>query len=157
MNEDKIENKDIIVTGGAGFIGSNLALRLSKMSGNKITIVDNFHTGKDENINEIERVHIIRKSCGEFFKSLKIRANIIFHQGIYSSSPMYKENPYLTSKAIEEFIAIMEHARKYDVETVIYASTSSIYNGQKPPHREDMPPLVKDFYTEARYSIERLG
>ena len=46
---------------------------------------------------------------------------------------------------------------KKEVRNIVYASTSSIYNGYTPPHKEDMTPYIKDFYTEGRYEIERIG
>ncbi|MFH1685496.1 MAG: NAD-dependent epimerase/dehydratase family protein, partial [Candidatus Micrarchaeota archaeon] len=82
--------------------------------------------------------------------------DFIFHQGIYSSSPMYKDNPHLVAKAQDEFISILEYARKNN-SRVIYASTSSMYNGITPPHKEDIVPLIKDFYSEARISMERIA
>jgi UDP-glucose 4-epimerase len=80
----------------------------------------------------------------------------IFHLGMPSSSPMYKEDPYLVGKTINEAIAIFEYARKNQCK-IVYASTSSIYNGNSLPYKEDMPVYVTDYYTECRYAIERLA
>ena len=52
--------------------------------------------------------------------------------------------------------SILEYARKKDVD-IVFSSTSSIYNGVKPPHRESVIPGVTDFYTEARYGAERIS
>jgi UDP-glucose 4-epimerase len=69
---------------------------------------------------------------------------------------MYKDNPHLVAKAIDEFISIMEYAKK-NGSRVVFASTSSMYNGITPPHKEDIVPLVKDYYSEARIIMERLA
>jgi UDP-glucose 4-epimerase len=80
----------------------------------------------------------------------------IFHLGIPSSTSLYRNDRTLVGKAISEFIDIMEYAKESRIK-VVYASSSSIYNGNKIPYKEDMPVLVTDFYTETRYSMERLA
>jgi UDP-glucose 4-epimerase len=83
-------------------------------------------------------------------------ADIIFHLGMYSSSPMYKKNPNLVNEVIEGMINILEFAKEKG-STLVYVSTSSIYSGIKPPHREDIVPKVTDYYTEGRIGGERLS
>jgi len=147
----------IIVTGGAGFIGSNLVERLVN-EGHSITVVDNFHTGSESNLsNVMSKIQLVKSSAGDFFKSYTEKVDIIYHQGVYSSSPMYKENPLLTSEVVNDFVRLLEYARKYNIPKVVYASTSSIYNGYQPPHKEEMIPYITDFYTEARYAMDRIG
>ncbi|MFN3909911.1 MAG: NAD-dependent epimerase/dehydratase family protein [Candidatus Anstonellaceae archaeon] len=146
-----------LITGGAGFIGSNLAGELFNLNKDLI-IVDNFHTGSKENIKDLEekKVKVFKKNSGQI-EELKIKdIQAIFHNGIYSSSPMYKENPRLVSKALDEFIAILEYCRKKDVK-LIFASTSSLYNGVEPPHKEDAILKPTDFYSEVRIAMERIA
>jgi UDP-glucose 4-epimerase len=152
----KIKNKEIIVTGGAGFIGSNLVEELCKE--NKVYVIDNLHTGSEENLKEAMKTGNVTfiKDDSKNIRKHNIKADIVFHLGIYSSSPMYKENPLLVSEAIAGMINVLEYAKENN-STVVFASTSSIYNGLKPPHKEDMIPLVTDFYTEARIAMERLS
>ncbi|UEC39457.1 MAG: UDP-glucose 4-epimerase [Methanothrix sp.] len=69
---------------------------------------------------------------------------------------MYKRNPYLVGEAINGFISIYELARRSG-SRVVYASSSSLYNGILPPHREDMAIGVADYYTEARLAMERMA
>jgi UDP-glucose 4-epimerase len=69
---------------------------------------------------------------------------------------MYKREPRLVGEAINDAIEILEYAKKVGCK-VVYASSSSIYNGNNPPYREDMPIYVTDYYTECRYLIERLA
>jgi len=80
----------------------------------------------------------------------------VFHLGIYSSSPMYRENRKLVAEVVEDMIAILDFCREKGCK-LVFASTSSIYNGNPVPWREDMPIYVTDFYTEARYYCERLA
>ncbi len=129
---------NFIVTGGCGFIGSNLAERLVN-DGHNVIVFDDLSTGSLENIaglnvkfyNEYNKIHELSKVDG------------VFHLGMPSSSPMYKENPLLVGKTVNEAIEIFEYARKNGCK-IVYASSSSIYNGNQIPYREDMPIFVTD-------------
>ncbi|RLG14774.1 MAG: nucleoside-diphosphate sugar epimerase [Candidatus Nanohalarchaeota archaeon] len=144
-----------IVTGGAGFIGSTLTDRLIK-EGNEIIVIDNLHSGSENNLN----------SKAKFIKSNVMKVDLndaifdgvdgIYHLGVYSSSPMYKNNPLLVGYAINGYINLLEKAKKDKIPVVI-ASTSSVYAEQEPRHHEKMEVLVTDYYTEARHNMERLS
>jgi UDP-glucose 4-epimerase len=139
-----------IVTGGCGFIGSNLVRKLFR-DGNEVVVIDDCSTGAMSNL---PGKFTVLKRISEIKKTEDIDG--IFHLGIPSSTPLYRNDRTLVGKAISEFIDIMEYARENKIK-VVYASSSSVYNGNKPPYREDMPILATDFYTEARYSMERLA
>ena len=70
---------------------------------------------------------------------------------------MYKKDPFLVGEAINGMVAIMELARRSETKKVVFASSSSVYNGVPTPHREDAVIPVKDYYTEARLAIERVA
>jgi UDP-glucose 4-epimerase len=70
---------------------------------------------------------------------------------------MYKKNPLLVGEAINGMVAIMELARISGSPKVVFASSSSLYNGVPIPHREDAAIPVSDFYTEARLAVERVA
>ena len=145
-----------IVTGGAGFIGSNLVERLVK-DGWDVIVFDNLSTGRIENIKDLEVEYYTGSTIDyELMHSIAPDVDVIFHLGMPSSSPMYRNDPTLVGKTINEAITIFEYARKKNCK-VVYASTSSIYNGNPIPYREDMPIYVTDYYTECRYAIERLA
>lgn len=143
----------VIVTGGCGFIGSNLVERLVK-DGYEVVVFDNLSTG---NLKNIEGLDV--KFFNEPYEraiDLVPRCDVIFHLGMPSSSPMYKRDPALVGKTINDAIAIFEYAKRVGCK-VIYASSSSVYNGNPVPYNEDMPIYVTDYYTECRYAIERLA
>jgi UDP-glucose 4-epimerase len=145
----------ILVTGGAGFIGSNLVEDLL-LSGEEVIILDNLHTGSLNNLEDLKgSLKVERADCADI-PNLNLRLECIYHLGIPSSSPMYKRDPLLVGKAINETIAVFELAKKSRCK-VVYASSSSLYNGLNPPHREDMTIQVADYYTEARLAIERIA
>ncbi len=143
-----------LVTGGAGFIGSNLVSELSK-SGD-VLVIDNLHTGSESNLELNGNRVTFRKGDSKNISELDIVPEKIFHLGIYSASPMYRDNPMLVGEVVNGMIGVLELARKVE-SNVVFASTSSIYNGIEPPHREDVIPGVTDFYTEARIGAERMS
>ena len=145
----------ILVTGGAGFIGSNLTEDLLA-SGEEVVVLDNMHTGSKTNLDDLDgRLNVVQASCNQI-PCLDLNPEKIYHLGIPSSSPMYKKDPFLVGEAINGTTAIFELARRTGAR-VIYASSSSLYNGLLPPHREDMVIGVTDYYTEARLAIERIA
>jgi len=141
-----------LVTGAAGFIGSHIAEELTK-KGFTVYGIDNLHTGNIENIKEMN-INFIEGRAKKIIE-INEKFDVIFHNGIYSSSPMYKENPFLVNEVIEDMIAILEYAKK-NGSKIILASTSSLYNQNPIPWKEDMEIKVTDYYTEARYACERL-
>jgi UDP-glucose 4-epimerase len=145
----------VLVTGGAGFIGSNLVEDLLA-SGKKVTVLDNMDTGSTSNLKDLNGdLEVVEASCVNISK-FNLKPEAIYHLGIPSSSPMYKRNPFLVGDAINGTIAVFELARSAKCR-VVYASSSSLYSGLTPPHREDMTIQVTDYYTEARLAIERIA
>lgn len=146
-----------LVTGGAGFIGSNLTERLVS-EGHEVIVVDNLSTGSLKNLKAVkEKIKFIKSPVSKILKNKTIKnLNGIYHCGIPSSTPLYRENPYFVGEAINEFITILELAKRENCK-LVYASSSSVYNGNPTPFKEDMPVLIKDLYTEARYAMERLS
>lgn len=145
----------ILVTGGAGFIGSNLVEELLA-AGEDVVVLDNMHTGSPENLKGLDgNLRLIQGSCNDL-PGMDLHPERIYHLGIPSSSPMYKKNPYLVGEALNGFTAVFELAKKSG-SRVVYASSSSLYNGLLPPHREDMTIKVADYYTEARLAMERMA
>src|SRR5512137_2777910 len=116
----------VLVTGGAGFIGSNLVEAL--VDNHEVTVLDCFQTGSMDNLAKVDNdITVIKGSCNDAL-SLNVKPEIIFHLGIPSSSPMYKTNPLLVGEAINGMISIMELARQAESKKVVLASSSSLYN-----------------------------
>jgi UDP-glucose 4-epimerase len=146
-----------LVTGGAGFIGSNLIKDLIKEK-HRIIVVDDISTGSLDNLKDVkDKIVFIRGSVGNVLKMKQLKnLDGIFHLGIPSASPLYKKDHFLTSRAISDFISILELAKRENCK-LVFASSSSVYNGNKIPYKEDQPIFVMDLYTEARYLMERLS
>jgi len=145
-----------VVTGGLGFIGSNLSKALVNAS-REVIIIDDQSLGVYSNISDILPKVKVRIGDASAIKDLDIDVpETIFHLGIPSSSPMYRTDPFQVSDAIRGAISILEYAVNKGVSKVIIASTSSIYSNSSPAW-EGLMPSVTDYYTEARISIERLA
>ena len=144
-----------IVTGGAGFIGSHIAHRLVA-DGKPVTVIDNLFSGDERNLEGIkDKIKFVKAASGSI-SQIPEKPEAVIHEGIYSSSPMYKENPFLTSSALEDMLHVLEYCRAKDCR-LVFASSSSLYNGIEPPQKETARIKVTDYYTEARYSMERLA
>lgn len=149
-----------LVTGGAGFIGSHLVRKLEAW-GDEVVVVDNWHTGAPSNlwgtkarVLKLDSKDLMRATDGPV---ADFKPDVVFHLGIYSSSPMYQKDRSLVGEVVAGATSVLEYARAKSAK-VVYAATSSVYAGNKTPYREDMPtPVPTDFYTEARLSLERLA
>lgn len=148
-----IENKTILITGGAGFIGSNIAKRLCK--NNKVIVLDNLSTGTKENIENID-VDFREGHTSKTNELVPEKVDLILHLGIASSTTLYLDNRRIIGEEINGSISVFEKAQK-DGSQVVLASSSSLYNKGDMPSKETQPIKVTDFYTECRLCIERLG
>lgn len=132
-----------LVTGGAGFIGSNLVRALLN-DGNYVRILDNFTTGKRENISPIlNRVELIEgdlRSYEILYKATK-DIEVIFHQGALPSVPRSINDPFSTNRVnIEGTLNTLAAAQANRVRRVIYASSASVYGQVSDlPLCEEMP------------------
>lgn len=146
----------ILVTGGLGFIGSNL-VRTLVGKGHEVSVIDNLLLGKPENVSDIkDKIQII---IGDVNKrnDLEKAANpdIIFHMAASSSSPMFqKDLKGCYRNNIEGFINVLEFARDPSTKKVIYASTSSIYGNNPIPLREDDKVIPPNYYSVTKLDTE---
>lgn len=176
MNINLDPNKSILITGGAGFIGSNLCESLLK-NGNVVTCLDNFATGKRENIahllpnskfklieGDIRNLEDCQKACEG--------VDFILHQAALGSVPRSINDP-ITSNAVNVsgFLNMLVAARDAKVKRFVYAASSSTYGDNKGlPKVEDVigKPLspyaitkyVNELYAEIfskTYGLETIG
>ncbi|MDD4990313.1 MAG: NAD-dependent epimerase/dehydratase family protein [Candidatus Pacebacteria bacterium] len=131
----------ILVTGGAGFIGSHLVDKLVEL-GHSVLVLDNLSNGKKENINPKAEFHQI-DICDFPVMSLYFKEiDFVFHLAALPRVPLSIEDPIGTSKVnISGTINVFEAARQNKIKRVISTSSSSVYGNQdKLPLREDMAP-----------------
>lgn len=146
----------ILITGGLGFIGSNLAKTLIK-KGHEVSVIDNLLLGKPENVSNIkDKIQVI---IGDVNKRNDLekagKPDIIFHFAASSSSPMFQEDlKGCYRNNIEGFINVLEFARDSKTKKVIYASTSSIYGNNQTPLREDDKVIPPNYYSVTKLDTE---
>ncbi|MFA0759149.1 MAG: hypothetical protein KEFWMYNX_002072 [Candidatus Fervidibacter sp.] len=140
----------MLVTGGAGFIGSHLAERLVTL-GAKVRILDNLTTGKRQNLASFaHQVELLEGSLTDLATVRKAIAGVavVFHQGALPSVARSVEDPLTTHQVnATGTLLLLLAAREAKVKRVVFASSSSVY-GDTPtlPKREDMPPNPQSPY-----------
>jgi nucleoside-diphosphate-sugar epimerase len=131
----------IIVTGGAGFIGSNLVDRLIR-EGHKVIVIDNLSGGKRQNLNPKAKFYKVDICNLEKILPLFKGIDYVFHLAALPRVPFSIEKPIETNKVnIDGTLNVLFASYKNKVKRVIYASSSSVYGEQKTlPLKETMTP-----------------
>lgn len=150
-----------LVTGGAGFIGSNIVSELLKQ-GQQVVVLDNFATGKRENILPLmknENLTMIEGDLRSFHivRSAVKGVDYILHQGALPSVPRSINDPITSNDVnILGMLNILEAAKEFGVKRVVVASSSSIYgNSESLPKVETMPINPMSPYALTKYAQER--
>jgi len=130
-----------LVTGGAGFIGSHIAEELSR-KGFNVRILDNFSTGKKENLQGI-KAELIKGDIRDFSTVKKAMKDIdyVFHEGAFVYVTKSIENPILTNEInVNGTLNVLVAARDSGCKKLVFASSSSVYgNTGKLPIKETFP------------------
>jgi len=153
------KDKNVIITGGAGFIGSYLARKLIS-NGANVTILDNFSTGNIDNLKDIkDKIHIIRGDI----KNYDVVLNALSGQEIvvHEAFPYAKVSQSLEEQFIEDnFIGtfnILKASVYCNVERVVYASSVAVYGQQQYlPIDEEHPKNPRYPYCVSKYASEKL-
>jgi len=147
-----------LVTGGAGFIGSNICKRLVSQ-GCFVRVVDNLLTGKKSNLaGVIDKIEFIQADMGdsEVAQSAMKDIDVVLHEGALPSVPVSIENPAATHKhCIDATFTLLMAARDAGVKRFVYAASSSAY-GDAPtsPKVETMPASPLSPYAVAKLTGE---
>ena len=122
-------SKKILITGGAGFLGSHLAERLLK-EGNTIYCLDNFYTGSKKNVEHLledPNFELIEHDVIESFDELNLDVDHIYNLACPASPPHYQQDPLFTTRtSIFGVINCLELAKKTGAR-MFQASTSEVY------------------------------
>jgi UDP-glucose 4-epimerase len=150
----------ILVTGGAGFIGSHIATRLVEQ-GEQVRVLDNFANSARENldhiIKDIELVEGDLRSIEDVGRAVD-GIELIYHEGALGSVPRSIADPHTSFDVnVMGTLNVLNAAREAGVRRVVYASSSSVY-GNTPvlPKQEDMRPMPISPYAVSKLSAEQL-
>lgn len=131
-----LENSTVLITGGAGFIGSNLCDSFLN-AGNQVICLDNFSTGFRSNLAHLEgnsNFSLINGDIRDFETCLSAMAgvDIVLHQAALGSVPRSINDPLATNSVnISGFLNILQAAREKGIRRVVYAASSSTYGDSK--------------------------
>lgn len=161
MDKLDLKNSRFLVTGGAGFIGSNLVGYLLKNGAKKVRVLDNLATGKKENLQEfmglpnfeffegdIRNLEDCNKACKDI--------DFLSHQAALGSVPRSINDPITTNNVnISGFLNMLVAARDNGIQKMVYAASSSTY-GDSPvlPKKEENIGLPLSPYAVTKYTNE---
>jgi nucleoside-diphosphate-sugar epimerase len=144
----------VLVTGGAGFIGSHIAAALAA-KGARVRVIDDLSTGHAENLEEIGRqIDFVRASLADEEATRRALEDVelVFHEAAIPSVPRSVDNPRETHLAcVDGTFTLLSAARERRVRRVVYAASSSAYGDQPTlPKKEDMRPEPLSPYAVAK-------
>jgi len=142
MVELLYRHTSVLVTGGAGFIGSHLVERLVTL-GAQVTVLDDLSTGNLANLASVSHdITFVKGSVTDFETCLTATANkkIIFHLAAFVSVPKSLEAPYECHETnVEGTFNLLESARINGTERFVFSSSSAVYGATEKPCVETMP------------------
>lgn len=157
----------IIITGGGGFIGSNL-VELLLNRGDEVYVVDNFSTGSEKNLFDFmnnQKFHLIKTSILDLnhwvvtqLKNQLKKCDAVIHLAALPRVQLSIDDPERTHEAnVSGTLSVLEFARKLGIKKVIYASSSSVYGDQQVlPLHEFLKPNPLNPYAYQKHMGEQL-
>ena len=143
---------EVLVTGGAGFIGSNLALRLEEL-GHSITVVDNLSSGTRSNLSSF-RGNFIETDISYPF-NFNHDFDAIFHMAAITD-PRYRNGREIYEKNVNGFKLMLDLARKNNAR-LVYASTANLYGNGPIPMRENQKKKIITAYGKSKLQIDKIA
>ncbi len=154
--------KRILVTGGAGFVGSNLCERLVQDEDNYVIALDNLYTGRMENLRECQKKKNFEFMQRDVQDPMDIQVDQIYHAACPASPPAYQKRPSETIRTcVIGMIHMLELARRNNA-LLMQFSTSEVYGDpQVHPQTEDYwgcvnPIGIRSCYDEGKRAAEAL-
>ena len=140
---DSVKNKQFLVTGGAGFIGSNLVSYLLNNGAKQVRVLDNLSTGNKDNLKEHESntaFQFILGDITDYETCINACKDIdgVFHNAALGSVSRSMQDPMATNQAnVSGFVNVLFAAKNQGVKRVVYASSSSVYGDDKSTEKQE--------------------
>ncbi len=134
-----------LITGGAGFIGSNLAAKLSEDPDNQVTVVDNLLTGYAKYLSKRPNLRFVKASVNNFHDISSVfyagGFDYVYHYAAVVGVARTLQNPVMVLEDIDGIKNILELSKNTGVKRVLYASSSEVYGEpvELPQHEETTP------------------
>ncbi len=145
---------NFLVTGAAGLIGSNLALKLQEMG--SVFTLDDLSTGKKDNLAGFKGDFIAADiRTADYSKFLK-KAEAIFHEAAITDTTVTDKN-FMDSVNVEAFVKLLTFAKAIGCKKIIYASSAAVYGKGKVPMSEKDAPSPANIYGESKVKMEKVA
>lgn len=149
----------MLVTGGAGFIGSHIVDRLVGL-GHEVSVIDDLSSGSLENLTgSAELIRFVRGDIAEPSDLHRVMSGMeyVFHQAALPSVPRSIEDPWSTNRVnINGTLSVLLASRNSGVKRVVYASSSSVYGLDTTlPKRESIPAHPRSPYALSKLAAEQ--
>jgi nucleoside-diphosphate-sugar epimerase len=158
LHSDTFSSAPVLVTGGAGFIGSHLAEALAGL-GAAVVVLDDLSGGSRANLESFGPVKFVEGSLLDerLVGQCVDGCSFVFHQAALGSVPRSVEQPRLYQEVnATGTLNVLEAARRAGVRRVVFAASSSAYGGNPVPWVESMPPLPRSPYAATKVAGEAL-
>ncbi len=150
-----MRKKRILVTGGAGFIGSNFCN--ARCDSYDVVALDNLLLGDPEHLSPV--VQFVEGDAADRSTLDALgQFDYVVHFAGTSSAPMFHADIVEAYRnSILSYLEVLEFASRTGVKKVLFASTSSLYGNTPPPLREDQPPVPTNHYSVTKIALEHIG
>lgn len=167
MQTQDIQKQRILLTGGAGFIGSHLA-RYLKQNGHDVCVVDDFSGGVASNLNDEFDLDILFHSSDVFTIDCSNRERMgalmsgwkpetVVHLAANARESASQFQPHIvTRRNLDAYASTFSAAVEAGVQNVVCFSSIAVYGHQQPPFTEDMPPKPQDVYAINKTAMETM-
>lgn len=142
-----------VVTGGAGFIGSNLAFELER-KGAQVTVLDDFSAGNFKNLRSFKG-EVIAQSVNDFSWEKLGSLDVIFHQAALTDTTVTDEKRMMFNN-LEGFRKVLEFAAAKKIK-LIYASSAGVYGNEPAPQREKGTLSPLNIYAYSKFAGDQLA
>lgn len=134
-----------LVTGGAGFIGSNLAVELQQFEKGEVVVLDNFSSGSFENLRSFYGDVVTADVQMQDWWEKVGRVDAVFHQAAITDTTVLDERAMMEAN-VEGLRSVLAYSEGFGIHRVVYASSAGVYGSGECPMMEDRPPAPENIY-----------